>query len=969
MKTRQITTRRISSLLFSTFMIAVLAATTLKVVAATGDVISAQLGILGGVTSDDLGGVVTNQPLGATELTGAFPATNWNPLAVALPGNGAGWTEQSFALKDQTGVGSGVHLIVRGANDARWLRNPPPDSAPITKMFNTYITGWYPPNASTPTELGQGTMELVLTDLVNSQSYNLYVYLADDLGLGAAVDAGTGVTNYTGALSSTVNQASHFVASVNQDPNGTRDPGNYVHLTGITPVNGAITVTVNYDDPTWTTWGVGVCGLQLVKASVDLVAPSIVRQPVSRTVYPNVAATFSVEVLGTPTPSVQWYEVVGGNANAVTGATSLSYTTPPATLGMTGTKYLAVASNTVSTAASSPATLTVVAPTADAGAVLSAQLGILGGVNSDDLGGVVTSQPLGATELTGAFPATNWNPLTIALPGNGAGWTEQSFTLNDRKGIGSAVHLIVRGANDARYLSQPPPDSAPITKLLNTYITGWFPPSASTPNELGQGTMELVLTNLDNSQTYNLYVYLADDLGKGAAVDAGTGVTNYTGPLSSTVNHTSYFIASVNQDPNGTRDPGNYVHLTGITPMSSAIMVAVNYDDPTWTTWGVGVCGLQLVKASVDQVAPLITSQPASQRVITNTTATLSVGVLGTPTPSVQWYQVVGAATNLIAGATGLSYTTAPVTDATSGRGYFVVLTSGLGSVTSQVAFVTAGHMVSPAPGWLQLDQYNGATLNDLLDPGYLAAQAPDRVRWVSSFEGPADLPDDSGERFFGWFIPPVTTNYVFFVCSDDASLLLLSTDATAARKCQIAEETGWSAARSWVSSGGNSILSQKRSDQFVYNGSFPGGVWPGGNTITLTAGVPYYIELAHFEGNGGQNASVTFTFAGAADPADGTATVLTSDKLSTMSAPDYLLPQPQPRIVTVTVSGSNVSLSGTNGLVNALYYALASTNISLPLASWTPAQTNRFDAVGSFADTIPLNLTEPSRFYRLSVP
>jgi hypothetical protein len=333
------------------------------------------------------------------------------------------------------------------------------------------------------------------------------------------------------------------------------------------------------------------------------------------------------------------------------------------------------------------------------------------------------------------------------------------------------------------------------------------------------------------------------------------------------------------------------------------------------------------------------------------------------------WRQVVQAGTQVGFHPLNNPASSTPATDGQHVYVYFVVLTSGLGSVTSQVAFVTAGHMVSPAPGWLQLDQYNAATLSDLLDPSSLGSTTPDRVRWVSSFEGPADLPDNSGERFFGWFIPPVTTNYVFFVCSDDASLLLLSTDATAARKCQIAEETGWSAARSWVSSGGNSILSQKRSDQFVYNGSFPGGVWPGGNTITLTAGVPYYIELAHFEGGGGQDASVTYTFAGAADPADGSATVLTSDKLSTMSAPDYLLPPPQPRMVTVAVSGSNATVSGTNGLVNAQYYLLSTTDVSLPLVSWTPARTNRFDARGYFTDTVPRNPAERSRFYRLSVP
>src|SRR5690242_8424999 len=71
-----------------------------------------------------------------------------------------------------------------------------------------------------------------------------------------------------------------------------------------------------------------------------------------------------------------------------------------------------------------------------------------------------------------------------------------------------------------------------------------------------------------------------------------------------------------------------------------------------------------------------ILTQPASQRVMTNTAATFSVVVSGNPLPGYQWYKVVGGTTNPIAGANTASYTTSSVQDSDSGNGYFVVATN-----------------------------------------------------------------------------------------------------------------------------------------------------------------------------------------------------------------------------------------------------------------------------------------------------
>ena len=75
--------------------------------------------------------------------------------------------------------------------------------------------------------------------------------------------------------------------------------------------------------------------------------------------------------------------------------------------------------------------------------------------------------------------------------------------------------------------------------------------------------------------------------------------------------------------------------------------------------------------------------------------------------------------------------------------------------------------------------------------------------------------------------------------------------------------------------------------------------------------------------------------------------------------------PITRPRIAGVVVNGSNLIFSGTNGVPDATYYVLTSTNISLPRANWGPISTNQFDANGSFAFTNGLN-GQPRQFYLL---
>ena len=77
----------------------------------------------------------------------------------------------------------------------------------------------------------------------------------------------------------------------------------------------------------------------------------------------------------------------------------------------------------------------------------------------------------------------------------------------------------------------------------------------------------------------------------------------------------------------------------------------------------------------------------------------------------------------------------------------------------------------------------------------------------------------------------------------------------------------------------------------------------------------------------------------------------------------------PLPRIVTSGVIGSDFIFSGTNGVPGGAYEVLSSTDVGLPLASWTLVNSGNFDGSGNFSVTIAINATEPQRYYLLRLP
>jgi len=127
----------------------------------------------------------------------------------------------------------------------------------------------------------------------------------------------------------------------------------------------------------------------------------------------------------------------------------------------------------------------------------------------------------------------------------------------------------------------------------------------------------------------------------------------------------------------------------------------------------------------------------------------------------------------------------------------------------------------------------NGLTVADLTNSARFPKQ-PSSFAIRSSFEAPRDVGDNYGQRMRGYIVPPETGDYTFWIASDDASTLLLSTDVNPTHARPIASVVTWTDYRQWT---------KEPNQQSV--------------PIRLVAGQPLYVEALMKEGGGGDHLTV----------------------------------------------------------------------------------------------------------------
>ncbi|HTR43966.1 MAG TPA: autotransporter-associated beta strand repeat-containing protein [Pseudomonadales bacterium] len=145
------------------------------------------------------------------------------------------------------------------------------------------------------------------------------------------------------------------------------------------------------------------------------------------------------------------------------------------------------------------------------------------------------------------------------------------------------------------------------------------------------------------------------------------------------------------------------------------------------------------------------------------------------------------------------------------------------------------------------------------------------------------------------------------------------------------------------------------------------GAITYGGTLILANISGSYAVGN-NFQIFGGASYSGAFSSIVPATPGNGLAwntnNLATSGVLSIVAGTFV----PQPGITSITLSGNQLVISGTNGVSGQQYSVLESTNLLTPLSNWTPISTNTFSG-SAFNVTNTVNPHAPQNFYLIRVP
>ena len=356
--------------------------------------------------------------------------------------------------------------------------------------------------------------------------------------------------------------------------------------------------------------------------------PAITAPPANQSVEAGKTATFTVTATGGETLAYQWKK----NGTDVSGATASTYTTPVTAIADHGTKYSVAVTNSAGTTTSSDATLTVTAAP-----VVATKPAI-------------TTHPAAQTVVTGttasfSVSASGTVPFSYQWKKNGTdipGATSSSYTTPATTMADDGTKFSVMVTNSA---------------------------GSVTSNEAKLGVSATAVKPAITTQPA-----------------AQSVVAGSVASFSVSVSGTSPFIYQWKK--NGT-DISGATSSTYTTPATSNADDGNKFSVVVTNTAGTATSNDATLTVTSAAVAPVISTQPASQTVTEGETATFSVTAAGT-SPGYQWKK---NGTD-ISGATSSSYTTPATSSADNTAVFSVVVTNSAGTVTSSGAALTVNAAV-----------------------------------------------------------------------------------------------------------------------------------------------------------------------------------------------------------------------------------------------------------------------------------
>ena len=431
-------------------------------------------------------------------------------------------------------------------------------------------------------------------------------------------------------------------------------------------------------------------------------APTISTPPASQTVNVGQTATFFVVAAGTQPLRYRWQK----NGASISGATSSSYTTNATRASDNGALFRVIVSNSVGSAFSSSATLSVNVPPAIT--VQPSNRTVVAGQTASFTVAANGTQPLNYQWLENGVPIGGANSPSYTTAPTAAGDNGATFSAVVSNVVGSVTTRAARLTVEVPPSIVAPP--ANVILLVGQKATFTVVAAGTSPLSyqwLKNGTAiggaraasyTTPATSVsDNGSTFAVTV--TNSFGKitssAATLTIGSAPTITSQPASATVNagQTATFsvVASGMPAPtyqwmeNGSMI-GGATSSTYTTPATSAsdnastfMVVASN---------AVGNTPSNIATLTV-QVPPSITSQPENLTVTAGQPATFSVGAAGTSPLSYQWQE-----NGSPIGANSSSYTTPATSVSDNGSTFAVVVTNPAGSMGSNAATLT----VNPAP-------------------------------------------------------------------------------------------------------------------------------------------------------------------------------------------------------------------------------------------------------------------------------
>lgn len=376
-------------------------------------------------------------------------------------------------------------------------------------------------------------------------------------------------------------------------------------------------------------------------------APSIPFAPADANVTAPATATFTVTATGTPSPSLQWQvsSDAGLTFTDIAGANAAGYTTQATSANDDGKRFRVVATNSVGSATSAVAILSV---------------------------RQVPAFNLQPASLSVTAPASA--TFTVAaggLPAPTYQW--------QRSTDAGSTYTNIAGATAASY-------TTPATSLLDS--GNRF--RAVATNAAGAATSASALLTVSAAPVAPSIAYQPADVRVTAPATASFTV-GYTGTATVSV---QWQIST-----NGGVTFTNLAGATGITyttPATSVTDDGKRFRAVATNAWGSATSSAALLNVDPTPAAPVITSQPSSASVTAPATATFSVSASGVPSPTYQWQFSTDAGSTFtdIAGATSATFQTPATSPLDSGNRYRAVANNGSGSSISAAATLT----VTPAP-------------------------------------------------------------------------------------------------------------------------------------------------------------------------------------------------------------------------------------------------------------------------------